>query len=105
VRGELLGALAIAARHPEKASAEEIGRLRDELRLDAESRRWVEAVAPAVLSAFEAAHGPDDGEDADRGGARTWSEAPADEAEREGRAELEAEAALENGRRVRPGAR
>ncbi|MEJ7732086.1 MAG: hypothetical protein WKG00_23105 [Polyangiaceae bacterium] len=109
VRGELLGALAMAARYPQRASAAEIGRLREELRLDAESRRWVQAVGPAVLSAFEAAHGQDDGdgdgEDRARPDAQAGGETPPDEGEREARAELEAEAALGGARRVRPGAR
>jgi tetratricopeptide (TPR) repeat protein len=60
-REELLGDMARAVASPDDASAAEVEHLRKELRGDAESRRWLGAVAPTLLSAFERAK-PEAGE-------------------------------------------
>jgi hypothetical protein len=73
---ETLADLARAAAHPESAGPGESARLRELLRQDADLRRFLEAVAPAVLAAFERAER--DAEEAD--------------AEHEALAEAEAEA-------------
>ena len=78
VREALLADLARAAARPGGAGSGEIERLRDDLRTDAVSRRWLEAVAPAVLAAF----------------GRLASADESAEGEREAEAEAEAEAAL-----------
>ncbi|WP_437909529.1 hypothetical protein WME95_17605 [Sorangium sp. So ce327] len=52
-RDELLADMCRAAASPGAAGAGEVERLREELRLDAASRRWLSAVAPAALAAFE----------------------------------------------------
>ncbi|WP_437802437.1 hypothetical protein [Sorangium sp. So ce693] len=52
-RDELLADVCRAAASPGAAGAGEVERLREELRLDAASRRWLSAVAPAALAAFE----------------------------------------------------
>ncbi len=54
LRDETLGDLVRATVHPEAASAGEVQRLTEELRLDAELRAWIDAVAPQVRRAFEA---------------------------------------------------
>jgi hypothetical protein len=77
LRDETLVDLVRAAARPEAVGAGEVERLQDELRRDAELRRWLDAVAPAALSAFDRGG---DGGDAGR-------EA---EAEREAAAEEEA---------------
>jgi hypothetical protein len=74
---ETLADLARAAAHPDGAGPGEVARLREALRTDAGLRRWIEAVAPAVLGAFE----------------RAEREAEAAAAEAEAVAEAEAEAA------------
>jgi hypothetical protein len=76
-RDELLADLARAAENPEAAGAGELERLREELRVDAASRRWIEVVAPAALAAF------------------TRAGQPIDETERDARAEEEALAEAE----------
>lgn len=76
-RDELLADLARASANPETAGAGELERLREELRVDAESRRWIEVVAPAALAAFSRAG------------------QPTDEAERDAEAEQEALAEAE----------
>ncbi|WP_437329893.1 hypothetical protein [Sorangium sp. So ce381] len=52
-RDELLADVCRAAANPGAAGAGEVERLREELRLDAASRRWLSAIAPAALAAFE----------------------------------------------------
>ncbi|WP_438043767.1 hypothetical protein [Sorangium sp. So ce128] len=52
-RDELLADVCRAAASPGTAGAGEVERLREELRLDAASRRWLSAIAPAALAAFE----------------------------------------------------
>lgn len=51
-RVELLADLARAVAHPDAAGAGEVDRLRRELKLDAESRRWIEIVSPTLVQAF-----------------------------------------------------
>lgn len=55
LREETLADLARAAARPERAGPGEVARLRELLRVDAEVRGFVEAVAPAVLAAFQRA--------------------------------------------------
>ncbi|XYI02025.1 hypothetical protein ACMHYB_20520 [Sorangium sp. So ce1128] len=52
-RDELLADVCRAAASPGTAGAGEVERLREELRVDAASRRWLVAIAPAALAAFE----------------------------------------------------
>ncbi|MEZ4313103.1 MAG: hypothetical protein R3F14_34210 [Polyangiaceae bacterium] len=54
-RDELLRDLVRAATSPSGAGMIEIARLRDELRDDDESRRWIETVAPSLLARFHEA--------------------------------------------------
>ncbi|AKT37989.1 hypothetical protein [Chondromyces crocatus] len=51
-RDELLAELGRAAAHPDAVGANEIARLQTELRDLPEYRRWLDAVAPQVLTAF-----------------------------------------------------
>ncbi|WP_437553065.1 hypothetical protein WME97_17370 [Sorangium sp. So ce367] len=80
-RDELLADVCRAAASPGAAGAGEVERLREELRLDAASRRWLSAVAPAALAAFERLR--------EQGDADVLAEAEA-LAEREALAEAEA---------------
>lgn len=57
-RDELLRDLVRASTAPGGAGSAEIARLRDELRDDEESRRWIEQVAPALLARFDQVTGP-----------------------------------------------
>lgn len=59
-RDELLRDLVRAATAPSGAGSAEIARLRDELRDDEESRRWIEQVTPALLARFDQVTGPID---------------------------------------------
>jgi hypothetical protein len=98
---ELLADLARAAARPETAGAGEVDRLKAELRTDAEARRWMEAVAPAVLAAFaateQACAGAAAQADAELGlgaqGALVATRSPDAEMEAEAEAEAEAQAA------------
>ena len=55
LRDETLADLVRAAVHPESAGAGELERLGEDLRDDAELRRWLEATAPSALAAFSRA--------------------------------------------------
>src|SRR5262245_51029622 len=52
-RDELLADVCRAAVSPATAGAGEVERLREELRIEAASRRWLSTIAPAALAAFE----------------------------------------------------
>jgi hypothetical protein len=52
LRDETLADLVRVTARPEAAGAGEAERLKEELRLDADVRGWIEAVAPAILAAF-----------------------------------------------------
>jgi hypothetical protein len=85
LREELLADLARAAVSLDEVGSTEVDRLREELRTDAISRRWIEVVAPEVLAAFGRAASQRDGH------ADAETEAN-DEAAREAEAIREAEA-------------
>lgn len=53
IREELLADIVRAIHAPSNAGAGEIERLKDELRRSPERRRWLDIVAPGVVSAFE----------------------------------------------------
>jgi tetratricopeptide (TPR) repeat protein len=53
IREELLADIVRALAAPSQAGAGEIERLKDELRRSAERRRWIDTVAPGLVSAFE----------------------------------------------------
>jgi tetratricopeptide (TPR) repeat protein len=53
IREELLADIVRALAAPSEAGAGEIERLKDELRRSAERRRWIDTVAPGLVSAFE----------------------------------------------------
>jgi hypothetical protein len=57
VREELLADLARAVASPETAGLGELDRLREELR-NAANRRWIQAIAPRLLGAFEGTEEP-----------------------------------------------
>nr|AYM54442.1 hypothetical protein [Phaselicystis flava] len=60
-RDELLADLARAAANAQGTSVAEVARLEEELRVDVEARRWIEAVAPGALEAFRRSHGAAEG--------------------------------------------
>jgi hypothetical protein len=89
-RDELLADAVRVAHSPETCGAGEVGRVKEELRTQADLRRWLELVAPSVVRAVELsaegeAHEATDGE----------SISAATEQERERRAEDEARAEAE----------
>lgn len=91
-RDELMRDLVHAVASPAATGAGEIARLREELRDREETRRWIEKVAPTLLSRFEHAQGHDA---AAEGASDAAAEGDADahrdaEAEREAHAEDEA---------------
>ena len=88
-RDELVRDLVRAATAKEGAPHNEIARLRDELREDEESRRWIERVLPALLSAFERSAAA---EDAEREAGADEESARDEAARREAAAEREADA-------------
>ncbi|WP_437971030.1 hypothetical protein WMF04_17850 [Sorangium sp. So ce260] len=61
-RDELLADVCRAAASPGAAGAGEVERLREELRVDAASRRWLAAIAPTALAAFEKIGDPGEAE-------------------------------------------
>jgi hypothetical protein len=84
-RDELLGDAVRVAVSPETSGAGEVARVKDELKTQPDLRRWMAAVAPAVLRGAELAS---EAEDDDAGDAQAAARQA--EAEREARAEAEA---------------
>ncbi|WP_438010513.1 hypothetical protein WME89_18860 [Sorangium sp. So ce321] len=79
-RDELLADVCRAAASPGTAGAGEVERLREELRVDAASRRWLAAIAPAALEAFERVGDPGDAEASAEAEALAEAEASAERA-------------------------